>query len=113
MGAQQGSGRFRLPDGSRSAQSVWVWRGLLFMSLIAVGIGIGVLEGNAKSHTTYGILWFVIAAGWFAISMWLWRRHVLWDNSAQVQARPAKGAARGSSTGTQKPVGKRSTKRAR
>src|SRR5579871_3398546 len=79
MGTDGSSRRFRLPDGSRSTQSVWVWRGLLFMSLIALGISISLFS---ESHATYGILWAVIAAGWFVMSMILWRRHVKWDNEA-------------------------------
>lgn len=57
---------------SRSVRSVWVWRGFLLMSLMAVGIAV-VLAGNGA--TTYAVLWGVIAAGWFVISMWLWRMH--------------------------------------
>ena len=58
--------------GSRSVQSVWVWRGFLLMSLVAVGIAI-VLVGNGSD--TFAALWGVIAAGWFGIAMWLWRMH--------------------------------------
>ena len=57
---------------SRSVRSVWVWRGFLMMSLVALGVVI-ILAGNGK--TGYAIAWGVIAAGWFAISMWLWRQH--------------------------------------
>lgn len=57
---------------SRSVRSVWVWRGFLLMSLVAVGIAI-VLASNGA--TTFAIMWGVIAAGWFAIAMWLWRMH--------------------------------------
>ncbi len=57
---------------SRSVRSVWVWRGFLLMSLVAVGIAI-LLAGNGA--TTFAIMWGVIAAGWFAIAMWLWRMH--------------------------------------
>ncbi len=68
---------WRLPDGSRSTRSPWVWRGLLFMSFIALGLGIGLLS---EGHGLYGALWAVIAAGWFGISMWLWRQHVREDD---------------------------------
>lgn len=57
---------------SRSVQTPWVWRGFLLMSLVAVGITI-VLAGNGDG--TFAVLWGVVAAGWFAISMWLWRMH--------------------------------------
>ena len=57
---------------SRSVRSVWVWRGFLLMSLIAVGFTI-LLASNGD--TSFAIMWGVIAAGWFAISMWLWRMH--------------------------------------
>ena len=42
------------------------------MSLVAVGITI-LLATNGK--TTYAALWGVISAGWFAISMFLWKKH--------------------------------------
>lgn len=57
---------------SRSVRSVWVWRGFLLMALVAAGIAI-LLAGNGA--TTFAIMWGVIAAGWFAIAMWLWRMH--------------------------------------
>ena len=57
---------------SRTVRSVWVWRGFLLMSLVAVGIVI-IFATNGK--TTYAALWGVIAAGWFAISMFLWKKH--------------------------------------
>ena len=57
---------------SRSVRSVWVWRGFLLMSLVAVGITL-ILAGNGA--TGFAIMWGVIAAGWFGISMWLWRMH--------------------------------------
>ena len=64
--------RLRLPDGSRTHQSPWVWRGMFFFSLIALGICLMLVTGNQIS---YALAWAVIAAGWFAISMWQWRRH--------------------------------------
>jgi hypothetical protein len=57
---------------SRSVKSVWVWRGFFLMSLLAIGIAIIL---GANHHATFAILWGVIAAGWFAIAMWLWRQH--------------------------------------
>lgn len=57
---------------SRSVRSVWVWRGFLLLSLVAVGIAITLASNGA---TTFAALWGVIAAGWFGISMWLWRMH--------------------------------------
>jgi hypothetical protein len=70
--------RFHLPDGSRSVQSPWVWRGLFLMSLIALGLCLTVLTGH---HYTYAVLWGVIAAGWFGFSMYLWRQHVNYMDS--------------------------------
>jgi uncharacterized membrane-anchored protein len=60
-------------DQSRSVQSAWIWRGFLMMSLVALGVSI-ILFGNHR-YQTMAILWLVIAAGWFGISMWLWRKH--------------------------------------
>ena len=99
--------RFRLPDGSRSVQSVWVWRGLLFMSLVAVGIAIGLFDSH---NGTFGILWLVIGAGWFGMSMWLWRQHVKWDSDeyAKQQGTPAVKVA---NRGRAKPTGKSSKRR--
>jgi hypothetical protein len=69
----------RLPDGSRSVQSPWVWRGFLFMSLIALGLCLSLFSAR---QTPYGIAWALVTAGWFAISMWLWRKHVKDDDLA-------------------------------
>ena len=57
---------------SRSVRSVWVWRGFFLLSLVAVGIVI-IFATNGK--TTLAVAWGIIAAGWFAISMWLWNQH--------------------------------------
>lgn len=57
---------------SRSVRSVWVWRGFLLLSLVAIGFVI-ILADNGK--TSFAIAWGIIAAGWFAISMWLWYQH--------------------------------------
>lgn len=59
-------------ENSRQVRSVWVWRGFLLLSLVAVGFVIIFATGG---KTAYAIAWGVIAAGWFAISMWLWNQH--------------------------------------
>ena len=69
--ALMGEGRYSVQD-SRSVRSVWGWRGMLLMSLIGIGAAL-VFAGNGLY--TLAILWGVIAAGWFGISMWLWRMH--------------------------------------
>jgi hypothetical protein len=71
------SKRLHLPDGSRSVQSPWVWRGLFFMSLVALGLCVSFVAGERYTIAT---AWGVIAAGWLAISMWLWRQHVNYMN---------------------------------
>ena len=68
----------RLPDGTRSVQSPWVWRGFLFMSLIALGLCLAFAVGRPD---VYAVAWAIITVGWFAISMWLWRRHVVHDDA--------------------------------
>jgi O-antigen ligase len=62
---------------SRSVRSSWIWRGFLVLALVALGIAILLGTGH---HTTFAVLWLVIAAGWFAISMWLWRMHTRYMN---------------------------------
>lgn len=57
---------------SRSVRSVWVWRGFLMLSLVAVGVAIIL---GADGYTGLAVAWGVIAAGWFGIAMWLWRQH--------------------------------------
>ncbi len=57
---------------SRSVRSAWGWRGFFLLSLLAAGVVI-VLAGDGYGR--YAIAWTVIAAGWFAVSMWLWREH--------------------------------------
>lgn len=69
----------RLPDGSHSVQSPWVWRGFLFMSLIAFGLCLTLISSH---RPLYAIAWGFVTAGWFSISMWLWRKHVKDDNAA-------------------------------
>jgi hypothetical protein len=79
--------RFRLPDGTRSVESVWVWRGFLFMAFIALGLCVTFAVGGKG---LFAIAWAVITAGWFGTSMWLWRKHVRADDAAW-QARRAPG----------------------
>lgn len=63
--------RYSVQD-SRSVRSVWVWRGFLLMSLVAIGI---VVIFATNGRTGLAAAWGVIAAGWFAIAMWLWHQH--------------------------------------
>jgi hypothetical protein len=79
MNAMSATWRTKLPDGSKSVQSVWVWRGFFFMSLMAVGLCISFAQSGL---TVFAAAWGVIGAGWFATSMWLWRRHVRDDDLA-------------------------------
>jgi hypothetical protein len=65
--------RVRLPDGSRSVESPWVWRGFLFMSLIALGLCLTLVSGG---QMLLAAAWGFITLGWLATSMWLWRRHI-------------------------------------
>jgi hypothetical protein len=65
--------RMRLPDGSRSAESPWVWRGFLFMSLIALGLCLTLLAGH---RVVFAGAWALITIAWFTTSMWLWRKHI-------------------------------------
>lgn len=81
--------KWQLPDGSRSAQSVWVWRGFLFMSLVAGGLTINFAQTGRAS---YAGAWAFITAGWLAISMWLWRRHVRWDDEQYAARQRATSA---------------------
>jgi hypothetical protein len=92
MAVQQSPKRFRLPDGSRSVQSPWVWRGFAMMSLVALGVCIISAVGD---QLLYAAAWGFITAGWFGIAMWLWRKHVVDDNVAYQQARQLKKTGRG------------------
>ena len=67
----------RLPDGSRSAASPWVWRGFLFLAFIALGLSLVLFAGG---RTLFGAAWAVITIGWFSVSMWLWRQHLQLDS---------------------------------
>jgi hypothetical protein len=53
------------------------------MSLIAVGLVISFVESG---RTSYAVAWGVIATGWFAVSMFLWRKHVRDDDDARAAA---------------------------
>lgn len=77
--------RVRLPDGSRSVQSPWVWRGFLFMSLIALGL---CLTLALRGHLLYAGAWAFVTAGWFGVAMWLWRKQLAQD---QLRHEPAPG----------------------
>ncbi|MDE3204186.1 MAG: hypothetical protein KGQ66_08170 [Acidobacteriota bacterium] len=57
---------------SRSVRSGWVWRGFMMLALLALGVAL-IMVGN--HHSTLALLWVVIAVGWFATAMWLWRQH--------------------------------------
>ncbi len=57
---------------SRAVRTPWVWRGFFMLSMLAIGVVL-VMLGNGK--TGLAIAWVVIACGWFATSMWLWRQH--------------------------------------
>jgi hypothetical protein len=70
-------GGLRLPDGSRSAASPWVWRGFLLLSLIALGLCLVLFAGG---RTFFGVAWAIITVGWFTVSMWLWRQHLRLDD---------------------------------
>jgi hypothetical protein len=61
-----------------------VWRGFFFMSLIAGGLTITFFS---EHHTFYALAWAFVTAGWFTLSMWLWRRHVRDDDRAWAAAR--------------------------
>jgi hypothetical protein len=83
-GRTRGERVFRLPDGTRSVQSPWIWRGFLFLSLIAFGLCLSFVFAD---RVFYAASWGFITAGWFAISMWLWRRHVRDDDEWRARQR--------------------------
>jgi hypothetical protein len=89
--------RLRLPDGSRSVQSVWVWRGFAMMSLLALGLSITFAVGH---QTYYAVAWGTITAGWLGISMWLWRKHIKYDNEVWEASRPVVRSSSTKSTST-------------
>src|SRR5581483_2899203 len=93
MNASTRDWRGHLPDGSRSVQSVWIWRGFFFMSLLAFGVAISLTSQQLRF---YAVAWYVIAAGWFAISMRLWRKHVRDDDAAWEELQRSKGSRPGS-----------------
>ena len=57
-------------------------------ALIFAGIGISL---KSEGNNLFAVLWWVIAAGWFATSMWLWRKHIKDDNAAYAASRKAGG----------------------
>ena len=57
------------------------------MSLVALGFCIIFAIGH---QVLLAAAWGFITAGWFAIAMWLWRKHVVDDDLAYQQARQAK-----------------------
>ena len=79
----------RLPDGSRSVQSPWVWRGFLFLSLIALGLFLSFATGH---HVILATAWGLITIGWFCIAMWLWRKHLQDDNERYRRQRASRKA---------------------
>jgi len=91
MNATSNAWQSRLPDGTKSVRSVWVWRGFLFMSLIALGLCISFAQTGL---TFFAGAWGVIAVGWFVISMFLWRKHVRDDDLAWQSTQSPKGGGR-------------------
>jgi len=89
MSAKQNTRWLELPDGSKSVNSPWVWRGFLFMSLIAFGLCLNFFLGGL---VVYAAAWAVITAGWFAVAMWLWRKHVRADDLAWQERQRGKRA---------------------
>jgi hypothetical protein len=87
--APQSSTIWRLPDGSRSVQSPWVWRGFTLLSFVALGLCITFVLGG---HMFYAVAWAIITIGWFSISMWLWRKHVRDDDAMYARTRGRRGA---------------------
>jgi hypothetical protein len=63
-------------DDSRFVRSAWVWRLFFLLSLVALGAAF-IFIGNGK--TLDAVLWVIIAAGWFAFAMGLWRKHTKLD----------------------------------
>jgi len=57
------------------------------MSLVALGFCIIFAIGD---EVLFAAAWGFITAGWFAIAMWLWRKHVVDDDLAYQEARQAK-----------------------
>ena len=88
MSAVTNEWKSKLPDGTRSVRSVWVWRGFFFMSLIAFGLALTFVDEGLHF---YAVAWVVIALSWFGVSMWLWRQHVRDDDAAYEAARKKTG----------------------
>jgi hypothetical protein len=71
------------------------------MSLIGLGLCLTFAVGH---QTIYAVAWAIITLGWFAISMWLWRRHVV-DDEADWQQRRASANSQSSLTPAARPRG--------
>lgn len=54
------------------------------MSLVALGFCIMFAIGG---QVGFAAAWAFITAGWFAIAMWLWRKHVRDDDLAYEETR--------------------------
>ena len=54
------------------------------MSLVALGFCIIFAIGD---EVLFAAAWGFITAGWFAIAMWLWRKHIRDDDLAYEQSR--------------------------
>ena len=66
-------------------QSPFVWRLFVFMALIALGF---CLVLASAGNTAFAVAWGAIAAGWFGVGMWLWRRHIRYeDDLRRAEAR--------------------------
>jgi hypothetical protein len=68
-----------------------VWRAFLFLSLVALGLCVSFAAGGRQF---YAISWGMIAAGWFGISMFLWRAHVRLAHAEEQPARTPEPPAR-------------------
>lgn len=105
--SSMGEDRYEVGE-SRSVRSVWVWRGFLLMAMVAAGIAL-VLAGNGAD--TFAVLWGVIAAGWFAISMVLWRMHSTQEEQEYQRLLAEKRPARVEGSTRAGRPGRRSAKR--
>jgi hypothetical protein len=83
--------RVHLPDGSRSVQSPWVWRGFAMMSLVALGLCLVFAVGH---QVYFAISWGTITAGWFGFAMWLWRKHIKYEDAVYESDRNVGKSAR-------------------
>ena len=88
MTSQRKSGPSTSLDTSFSVQSPWVWRGFLFLALIAFGLCLALAQ---TGRVLFALAWAVIALGWFGFAMWLWRKHVRQDDEAWRTSRQKSG----------------------